>query len=94
MEEIKNIKELRELKGKNGLKTLRKRKLKEARRKLSDIAEIIESIVVEEEKQTELKSEQDLANLNIQKELLHIENLYASVKAIQASILLIDSVLE
>ena len=94
MEEIKNIKELRELKGKNGLKTLRKRKLKEARRKLSDIAEIVESIVVEEEKQTELKSEQDLANLNIQKELLHIENLYASVKAIQASILLIDSVLE
>lgn len=94
MEEIKNIKELRELKGKNGLKTLRKRKLKEARRKLSDIAEIIESIVVEEEKQTELKSEQDLANLDIQKKLLHIENLYASVKAIQASILLIDSVLE
>ncbi len=94
MEEIKNLKELRELKGKNGLKTLRKRKLKEAKRKLSDISQIIESIVVEEEKQTEFKSEYDSTNIDIQKELLHIENLYASVQAIQASILLLDSVLE
>jgi len=103
MEEIKNLKELRELrelrelsglKGKNGLKASRKRKLKEVRRKLSDISEIIESIVIEEEKQIEFRSEQDSTNIDIQKELLHIENLYASVQAIQSSILLLDSVLE
>ncbi|GEM_PF-6450373 len=97
MEEIKDLKELRKLsrlKEKNGLKASKKRKLKEVRRKLSDISEIIESIVIEEEKQIEFRYDKDSTNIDVQKELLHIENLYASVQALQASILLLDSTLE
>jgi hypothetical protein len=84
----------KELKEKNGLKASQKRKLKEIRRKLSDIAEVVESIAMEEEKHIDFLNSDDENNFSHEKELLHIENLYASVKAIEASVLLIDSTLE
>ncbi len=94
MEAIKDLQEIKDLKEKNGLKASRKRKLKEVRRKLSDISEVIEAIAIEEEKFVDKSNPETDIDFNIEKEILNIENLHAAVHAIQASVLFIDSTLD